>query len=73
VPVSTYWATVEVEWLDGRTENYQVGGYARRHEAIRTTDGVLSLWMGNNAYLGPEHVISIPLGGLRRWHVKERP
>jgi hypothetical protein len=53
VPVSTYWATVEVEWLDGRTENYQVGGYARRHEAIRTTDGVLSLWMGNNAYLGP--------------------
>jgi len=70
--MSTFWATVEVEWLDGRTEQYQVGGYARRHEAIRVSDGVLSLWMGNNAYLGPDHVASIPIDGLRRWMIKER-
>lgn len=41
--MSTFWATVEVEWLDGQTATYQVGGYARRHEAIRVHDGVLSL------------------------------
>lgn len=70
--MSTFWASVEVEWIDGRTETYQVGGYARRHEAIQVRDGVLSLWMGNNAYLGPDHVASIPLDGVRKWHVKER-
>lgn len=70
--MSTFWASVEVEFTDGRMETYQVGGYARRHEAIRVHDGVLSLYMGNNAYLGPEHVASIPLDNIRMWHVKER-
>jgi hypothetical protein len=69
--VSTYWATVEVEWFDGRTEKYQVGGYVRRNEAVRVTDGVLSLYMGNSAYGEPDHLASIPLSGLRRWHVRE--
>lgn len=70
--MSTFWANVDVEWLDGRTETYQVGGYARRNEAVQVKDGVLSLYMGNNAYLGPDHVASIPLDGLRRWKVTER-
>ena len=69
--MSTYWANVDVEWLDGRKETYRVGGYARRHEAIRVHDGVLSLYLGNNAYLGPEHVASIPLEGLRLWTARE--
>lgn len=69
--MSTYWANVDVEWLDGRTETYRVGGYARRHEAIRVADGVLSLYLGNNAYLGPEHVVSIPIEVLRDWKIRE--
>lgn len=69
--MSTFWANVDVEWLDGRTETYRVGGYARRHEAIRVHDGVLSLWLGNNAYAGPDHVASIPLDGLRSWKIRE--
>jgi hypothetical protein len=71
VPVSTYWATVEVEWLDGRTENYQVGGYAGRNDAVSVRNGVLSLYLGNSAYGPFEHLASIPLEGLRRWHVRE--
>lgn len=70
--MSSYWASVSVEWLDGRTETYQVGGYARRDQAVRVHDGVLSLWMGNNAYAGPDHVASIPLEGLRFWKIQER-
>jgi hypothetical protein len=69
--VSTYWANVDVEWLDGRTETYRVGGYARRHEAIQVRDGVLSLWLGNNAYGPPEHVVSVPIEVLRDWKIRE--
>lgn len=69
--MSTYWANVDVEWLDGRTETYKVGGYAPRNEAVRVSDGVLSLWMGNSAYGGADHVASIPLDGLRLWKVRD--
>lgn len=69
--MSTFWASVSVEWVDGRTETYAVGGYALRHEAIQVDDGVLSLYMGNNASRGPDHVASIPLASVRTWHVKE--
>lgn len=69
--MSTFWANVDVEWLDGRAETYRVGGYARRHEAIRVHEGVLSLYMGNNAYLGPDHLISIPIDTLRHWKIRE--
>lgn len=70
--MSTYWASVEVEWTDGRTETYAVGGYARKSEAVQVKDGVLSLFMGNSAYGDPDHLASIPLAGLRRWQVKPR-
>jgi len=70
--MSTFWASVEVEWIDGRTATYDVGGYALRHEAIGVRDGVLSLYMGNSAYGPYDHVASIPLDGVRKWHVKER-
>jgi hypothetical protein len=70
--MTSYWASVDVEWLDGRTETYEVGGYAREHEAIRAKDGVLALYMGNNAYGPPDHLASIPLAGLRRWQVRRR-
>jgi hypothetical protein len=70
--MSTYWASVDVEWLDGRTETYKVGGYARENDAVQVKDGVLSLYMGNSAYGAPDHLASIPLGGLRCWQVKPR-
>ncbi len=70
--MTTFWANVDVEWLDGRTETYKVGGYARKNEAVQVKDGVLSLYMGNSAYGDPDHLASIPLEGLRRWQVKPR-
>lgn len=70
--MSTFWASVDVEWLDGRTATYDVGGYANRGEAIGVKDGVLSLYMGNSAYGPYDHVASIPLDGVRKWQVKER-
>jgi hypothetical protein len=69
--VNAFWADVEVEWIDGRKEIYQVGGYARRAEAVQFSDGVLTLWMGNNA-ARYEHVASIPLARVRYWKVTER-
>lgn len=70
--MSTYWARVEVEWLDGRTETFDVGGYARAHEAVQVKDDVLSLFMGNNAYGPADHLGSFPLTHIRRWQVKPR-
>lgn len=70
--MSTHWASVYVTWLDGHIETYQVGGYARRREAIQVENGALHLWMGKSPYSEPEHVASIPLGGLRHWKVQER-
>lgn len=70
--MSTYWARVEVEWLDGRTETFDVGGYAGEREAVQVKDGALSLYMGNSAYGPPDHLGSFPLTHIRRWWVKPR-
>lgn len=69
--MSAFWAKVDVEWLDGRTETYRVGGYASRYEAVRVDDGVLSLWLGNSAYGPYDHVASIPIDTLRHWKIRE--
>jgi hypothetical protein len=70
--MSTYWASVEVEWLDGRSETYKVGGYANERESVQVHDNVLSLYMGNSAYGSPDHVASIPIQGLRFWRIARR-
>lgn len=69
--MSTFWANVDVEWLDGRTETYRVGGYATRSEAVQVRDGVLSLWLGNSMCGPPAHMASIPVDTLRCWKIRE--
>jgi hypothetical protein len=69
--MSTFWANVDVEWLDGRNETYRVGGYASRYEAVRVDGGVLTLWLGNSAYGPYENVASIPIDVLRFWKIRE--
>ncbi len=58
--------TISIEWIDGRTEEYEFGGYVDR--GIFVEDGLLTL-----AYAAvldrPEHVGSFPIIHIRKWEI----
>lgn len=61
---------VEVEWHDGTVRTYSCGGYFSSN-CLTVKDGVLNLYVGNNAYVPPEHVASIPLDAVRTYRRKK--
>ena len=63
---------VRVEWMDGETREYTVGGYAVGREAMTEGNGILVLHMGNRQYGPPDHVATIPLANVREYKAVRR-